>query len=481
MSSERARAALRTSAVALAVALVAGLAWRRALELPLYGWDTFPLIASCRAESAADLARIATSELLGGAPAWDPSNAEFRGGRYFRPLTQLSFALDGAALGLDARAYHALDLALLAACAACVALLALALLGGERWRSALVAGAVFAFHPAVLEALPRPPRRADSLALLFTLLAALAASKRARWIASVASLAAVASKESGALAPALVFVLAVAASAGGARARLAAAWRAAWPSLAATVAFLASRAAVVGGLGGGPRASLAGAFAQVADVTHRAAALALAPFAAGDAPVLALSAALALAALVFAARGRGGERVAAWLASAWIAGACAVIAVAGTFRAWYALPLAAPIALIAAAASARAFERARAHPLRWVVSAGTIAFLVACQRASHARWSEIDAAAAAARDVLSRFDAAVERAAPGSELELDVAPPPGSTRGGIERQKAAVFADYSLQAYAELRFPDRPIRVVARGREVGARAPDEVLIRIATR
>ena len=98
-------------------------------------------------------------------------------GHFYRPVTTLSFALDHAVWGLEPSGYHLTDLALLLACAIAVAALARRLLGPGV--GPLLAALLYALHPLHVETLPVAARRADTLAQLFTLIALLAAARRA--------------------------------------------------------------------------------------------------------------------------------------------------------------------------------------------------------------------------------------------------------------------------------------------------------------
>jgi len=191
--------ASRTWLAVLAVAVVAALTWREMLGLSLYAWDTFPLIAA----SSSDFAHVFTRELMDG---------RFPGGHFYRPLVELSFAVDHALWGLDARGYHFTDLVVLIVSGALCVRLATRVLGAGNVHWAVLAGLIYVLHPVQFEILPLPPRRADALSAMFVLLAVGLDARRVRWPTAFACLCAIASKETGVIAAPLVFAFAVAES-----------------------------------------------------------------------------------------------------------------------------------------------------------------------------------------------------------------------------------------------------------------------------
>ncbi|PYO82474.1 MAG: hypothetical protein DMD65_08570 [Gemmatimonadetes bacterium] len=122
------------------------------------------------------------------------------GGGLYRPLTIASYAVDWQ-LGAAAW-FHGVNLLWHAATSVAVTLLA------RRWsgdRAALVAGLIFAVHPVHVEAVANIVGRAELMAALFALLAVYAALERDSlgW-SLLASVAALLSKETGAVVPALI-------------------------------------------------------------------------------------------------------------------------------------------------------------------------------------------------------------------------------------------------------------------------------------
>jgi hypothetical protein len=470
------------------VAALGWIAWSDVLDLALHGWDTYPLIAASRADQAGGFASLLTDELMGG---------RFPGGRYWRPLVHASFALDHALGGLDPRAYHRTDLLATLAGGVATAWLALALLGKDRRVWAAIAGFLFVLHPVHFELAPLPPRRADSLSIAFTLFALLCVARartRTSFVAAVFAFLAACAKETGVLCALLVPTLASAfdlAPTWGQRLRVGV--RASWPTLAAIAFFVALRTALLGGLGGGARASIAGAASDFSRAAARYAELVLAPAppsewaSPGAALAFGVAAFFVLLWTLSRARPRDASsaeiaprRLAAWL-GLWLVALAALTAMSGLFRAWYAAPFAAPVALLAASACASRFQVQRRRVLA-LAAIAVLALLQGWTSDGQQRWLEIRASSDAARALVTRFDALVATAAPGTVLELDAAPPPdGASRHGVATKRPLTLREYSLQAYADLAHPGRKLRVVAKRAEAPVAAADEVVVVLAGR
>jgi hypothetical protein len=478
----------RTGLAMLAVAVVAVFSWHAVLGLSLYAWDTFPLIAASRVASASDFAHIFTRELMDG---------RFPGGHFYRPLVELSFACDHALWGLDARGYHLTDLAILVVAGALCVRLATRVLGAGRAHWAVLAGLIYVLHPVQFEILPLPPRRADALSALFVLLAIGFDARRWRWLTALACLCAIASKETGVIAAPLVFAFALAASSEpsfGARAKVA--WRASWPSFALLAPFLVARTIVLGGIGGGAKVSFAGGASDLPAVIERYATLVLCPLPPGwlvsGGIVLAFAGVLVVALWTAVARSpKSGDasaafepRAVAFAVLAWCAMLAVVTAVSGVYRAWYALPFVAPLALLVALAAAYG-SAAGGVASRAILSAiGVLALLQGWASDGSPRWNELRASSDAARRMLADFDAIVTTAQPGSTHELVAFPSDAATtRHGVEGNKTMLFAPYSLKAWVELRHPDPLVRIEAKRPGVEPRPPivNEVLVLLVPR
>lgn len=143
-----------------------------------------------------------------GMHAWDWFLRPSTSASLYRPVTMLTYALDGA-LGGTAGGFHVTNVLLHVA--ASLAALAVALRLLPRRRDALVAGLLFAVHPVHTEAVANLAGRAELLAALFALAAVyavVAATERPRWcaVAFVATLLGAFSKESAVTIPLLATI-----------------------------------------------------------------------------------------------------------------------------------------------------------------------------------------------------------------------------------------------------------------------------------
>lgn len=453
------------AATALALALP-WLIWRSMLGLELLGWDSFPLVAASRVEGLAG----AAAEL--GEPLMD---GRYPLGLYWRPLVHLSFALDHALWGLDARGYHATDLALLSINAALVATLA------RRWIGegfAASAALVLAAHLVNVDVLWAPARRADALALAFTLAALVATSSferrpvLRRSLVALACVAALMSKETGAAALAAVAAFRLV-QAPPSR-RIASTLREVGPAAAAFAAAFAARAWVLGGLGGAsgsdlelsaavPRTLAAYAPAALAPSAIRAFASRATTSAAAGAAALAVAFVLAwrTRAAPRAALSRGALLV---VLAGWYVALAAVTALAGADRGWYELPFVAIHALFLVAALALLAESV---PALRAAGAARVAALGALAASWPGAWTAVDArrfvpselqrASDAQAELLRQVDEALAASTPASSVELG--PLPLELRcaePGLDGRARTVtaLAPYSVDAYLELVAPE---------------------------
>jgi tetratricopeptide (TPR) repeat protein len=128
----------------------------------------------------------------------------------YRPLTQLSYAVDHAVFGMNARAFHAVNVLLYALVCAGVWWLAAALLGPGG--SALAVAVLWALHPVHSEVVDGVAGRSELLALGFSLASLLVFLRRSgrapAWSSAALYALACLSKESGAIAIAVIAVTA---------------------------------------------------------------------------------------------------------------------------------------------------------------------------------------------------------------------------------------------------------------------------------
>lgn len=467
-------------ALGLIAALVAAaVAHRFALGLELMGWDSYPLIAASRIEGLGDLGRSFCVALMDG---------RYPRGDFYRPVTALTFGWDHAWWGLRPAGYLLTNLLLQ---------LAGVVLGyglARRWLGsagpATAAALVLALHPALLEVVPTPARRADLLTSAFAMaalwvqpLGERAPAGRLALGAGLALLAA-AAKETG-----FGVLLAIAAAHAllpvglDPRQRLGRALRRSAPAGAALLLLLGVRTAVLGGLGGHPDSSpWWGVVRGLADAPGWLYTLVM-PQPWLERPADRLVGALLLLgiALALALGARAGRRLAVPAVSGvWLLGLALLTGVSGDRASWYAAPLLPPYAL-AVGWLAAGLRTPRAHRGAAVVAGAVAAVLLA----SHLRFSALvqpygqwQSVSRQTADFLARFREAVETTPPGRSVRVAALPLGEGTpleRVGI--RSALGLSDYSAAAFAELVLPERPVRVVLQTGE-GASAPSPGVVTV---
>jgi hypothetical protein len=457
----------------LAATALAAWVWSPMLDLSLLGWDAYPLIAASRVEGFAGFASTFGEELMDG---------RYPLGHYYRPLVHLSFALDHALWGLAARGYHVTDLALTSASVLAMGWLAYELCGRscDRVWGALGATGLAAFelatHPSLIDVLPAVARRADLLAVLFTLLALVAQAKSKPWVAAALVVAAMGSKETGAIAAVVVGTLACV------RARN---LRSLAPLAAAVALFLLARTAVLGGVGGGRESSLALDPAHLGGLLARYLDTVLGARAFGS---VAAWMALGLFVAITVLRGRGNaarsERardLTPLLLAIWFVGLVAITALSGVERGWYEL----------------AFVPIRCLVIAWLVSTAASAprplsaaqLGLALGLVALDTWPSIPApalddlrrASDAERAFLARFENSVRAGAAGTRITVPNLPMELASTSMLLRDNRtiAVLAPYSVEAYAELALPERKIRLEYPHSRSAPPAADELVVVLA--
>lgn len=215
--------------------------------------DAYTLILTSRVDGLATLFDLFTGPLMQG--------TAFAGvALFYRPVTQLTFAIDHALWGLDPFGYHLTNLVLHSGTVVLAYSLARRL-SGSRW-PAWLGAALFAVHPILMDSIPSPQNRQDILAAFF-LLASLALLgrhlkgwSRRPWMLAGSVLALVAAFGSKEIAMIGVPLLPLYAWYAGraenpslvAQCRKALART--WPHITAGLVFLAWRTYVLGGVGG---------------------------------------------------------------------------------------------------------------------------------------------------------------------------------------------------------------------------------------
>lgn len=472
-SPDRPRRLLLIAAVSLAA--LAWLTFRFTFELGLLGWDSYPMILTARITSFGDFLGTFTEELMDG---------RYPRGHWFRPVTNLSFALDHALWGLNARGYHATDVAILAGNALLLFAFVRRLFGARFLVAAAIAAVLFTIHPIQVEIIPVPPRRADTLCLFFTLACLYVLARESvaplRWRLSCGLLAllAVGAKETGVIVAPLAFGLAFFAA--GTRpipARLKAAARRSSPAVLAVALFAVWRAAVLGGLGGNQATSLA-AITEILDRVQPYVARLLTPQPLGVSPaigaVIVAACGVALFLLAVAVYRRPGTSAVAERAkiragllfvALWFVSLLAISALAAQVEEWYAMPFVAPYAILVGVIADRGVHALRARRLSLALPALGLSALLLVNHAvfsplfhPYPRWQRVDELA---RNTLRRFEAATLAARPGRSAVLRSFVPGLPRRAdGRGIRSAAILSDYSLQAYAELVMPERKVEIV---------------------
>ncbi len=171
------------------------------LGFGLVGHDTYPIIAAAKVDGMSDLQGVFTEELMDG---------RFPKGHYYRPVLNLSFALEHALFGIEPWGYHLTDLLLCGACLFLLLVLLRSLAGDRSLVAILFAGLFFLTHPVQPSILAVPARRGDALCLFFVLLALISSRREGPsriWAPALCTLLAVGAKETGVLAVPLIFVL----------------------------------------------------------------------------------------------------------------------------------------------------------------------------------------------------------------------------------------------------------------------------------
>ncbi|MGE0358033.1 MAG: hypothetical protein AB7P08_14110 [Burkholderiales bacterium] len=237
--------------VALAIGALAMAGWLAPLASGYFLSDDFVIFAMFGdAEEKRTLLASAFAKFAAG--------LDVATSRFYRPLPHLSFAACYALFGADASPWLLVNLAAHLATALLVAVLAWQLHGDRSWRSVaggLAGATVFVAFAPGLEAAAWVAARYDAFATFFSLAscAAFVAARR-RWGAAAGiSLAAFAlailSKESAAMVPPAIVVLAIWKRRDeplSPVSRLSAAFADAWPWIALAVAYLLLRAAIFG-------------------------------------------------------------------------------------------------------------------------------------------------------------------------------------------------------------------------------------------
>jgi hypothetical protein len=458
-------------AVSLVLAAVIRVFWEFG-DCGLVGWDTYPMIEVSRIRSPGDLFDIFSTSLLG----------KEVGGLYYRPVPKISLAIDYALWGLWAPGFQLTSALLFGAAAVGIHRLARNLIGGKSAVGPLAALVFFLIAPVHAAVIPAPARRADLFCVLFMSFALAEQGKSSResrprvLISAVLTALALASKETAfLLLPLMVLVAFLYSRETATRRRVIHALEATVPVLAVMLGFVFVRLAVLGGIvGERPLQETSLPSAALAMLSRIAGAIISPGFITGEAtpPFLGLgllAAALVAAGLLARRDARSDASMASvrpvTLSMAWIAGVAALYSVGIIFQPWYLLNAVAGSALLVGALSqALMLLGSSDRPARGAAAAGLlcIALLIASLAAysplirSYDQWRK---ASEVTERYLNELQGKIERAPTGTVVRMSRVP---RRAGGRRRGLVGVagMAEYSVDAWAQLSFPERRIHVL---------------------
>jgi len=222
----------------------------RVLEQALLGLDTYPQIVASRVISFPDFIESFTRPLTDG----------LIDAAFYRPVQNLSLALDYSIWKLDPFGYQLTSLVVYLVTTVLVYMTSLRILGRQAFIGVITATAFWALHPVLLNVLPFPCRRSELLVTGFLCLALMSlpttperASLRKTITAGVFVLLATGAKETGAMGIGLIFVYRTLIGSHDEK-RLRAALRDCAPAILGVTLLLAARISILGDMGGYPLA-----------------------------------------------------------------------------------------------------------------------------------------------------------------------------------------------------------------------------------
>ncbi len=232
--------------------LIAGFSailYRAVLAAPILGYDSFALIITSRIRSHSEFIDTFTNVMMDG---------RLDVGDFYRPVANLSYALDYALGGFEPNGYQLTSLLTFCAAVLVLYLLMRRLLGPNAWIGPTLATLFFALHPATLTILPYVARRSVPLMLIFAGLALLALPKQAGrgdWrrllLAGLLAAFSMASKANGICTLGLIFIhQALSAQTQGIGEALRRGARAVAIAIGPSLVVLLARVSVIGGIGG---------------------------------------------------------------------------------------------------------------------------------------------------------------------------------------------------------------------------------------
>jgi hypothetical protein len=448
---------------ALACAGASLLAFRTVDGVGFLGFDAYPSITASRIASWSDFVGTFQERLM---HYWFPQ------GDFYRPVTNLSIALDYRLWELEPAGYHATNTALLGFTGWCLFWLARRLAPGARF-AAVIALAFYLIHPLQLEVYPVLARRADMLCGAFVALALVASTRRHDKVRTASTFAlvalAVASKVTGILVVPLAFLIAR-----GAPMSTTKAARATLPHFAAALIVFGARLTVLGGIGGYDHA---GRHQRWAVPWKILVSLFNPPASVGGVLSMICIAAGFLTLLALALHGRRQHNVhrgrtdvlslllvgASWLALSLLL----LLSTDGRLGWWYSFMPLLGLSLMVGAVGARlleVIEQPTSTRRRLFAALGSASMLVGCLVLAanspliraHPR---LYAGSTEQREFLSEVSERLSQPNASGHVTAPRLPTMVPSRSGRE-SALGLLAPYSVQAWADLLFPDEGVQVL---------------------
>lgn len=488
------RAWLRTALTLIVLLGLAGHSYRKVPTYELLGAETYLQIDAARIRNVGDFLGTFKENLTDGRIS----------AHYYRPVQNLSIALDYWLGELDPKAYQ-IDSLVVYLLSLLVGYWAMSrLLGPRSWIGPVVMVLFFGLHPLLIQVIPFPCRRSELLAVLF-LLAALGVLSQKRpgpglavLVAGILVGLACASKESAAVGVGLVFAHQFLFAGGSPARRIKLATLATVPAFTFFGIYFLNRSLVVGGLGGYVRGGEQGYWqALTANVQHiirdtlcpwpLIGQLAPMYWALISGGVLAAFVVLAclVGPLVSAERAR---RVAATalLGVLWFAPPLLLLGFSRAYAPWSATMPLAGVAMVAGAlaqAGADMMRRGGLTRLAGVVALVGVAVVLVdglyTSPVAH-DYEELAEASDIVREELADLKSRLDEAVPSSSVVIDLFPEYAGTEQNNRPPLTVSLIDFrGVRAWTELVYPRRRIRVSAYVRAQAWRAGNnEILVKV---
>jgi len=471
---------LRRHSIPIAIGIATALTvFAQTHSYGLFGFDSYPILLTSRVQNLHDFLGNFTEELMDG---------RFEG-HFYRPLLNLSFALDAAIWTLNPLGFQLTNAILFGAAVAVTWILARRLLGGNAMLGPWIAVLVFALHPTHVEVFPVPSRRPEMMAWIFGA-GALALQLRGsrRWLPAALSFLAMLSKETALLLPFWIFVAVFLVEPNGRKAT-----QATLPHAIAFAIAIALRLAVLHGPGGYGNTQLGTLIERGPKMIASALGVVLMP----QPPLGAKLAGLPLVVLCVLVSLAGG--VLLWrrastrsnyrsevntllIGAAWLLMVGWAASLAGRMASWYVFLIVGGWALVVGALAETAWRAARTRVTATHLAGAIVLCFVGVLTVWPALYSpfihpyhEWDEAAAESRTFLTELDHRIQSADNGTTVPSP--PVPRWAKVGpdaVAVRGAALFSGMTLDAYFELAYPERHILLARKGRE--RPGPDELLV-----